>query len=278
VGVRLSMGQESQADKGASEVERGEDGGRVPVVADCEFPKGDDPRLRALHHPSEATESLAGVDARPSDAWGDAAPPQCLTGGAGGVGFIRMQLAWALAGPPRLAGRPADWPDRIDQRLQELRVVHVGGRELHRQGHTLPIHQEVVLATGFASICRVRASVLAAAFSTDADAVDAGTAPVNGVQVAQPVEDHLVHHGPDAEGLPVAQTAPAGNAATVAKLLGQITPSQALAQDEHDAAESGAVRYSRRTTVVAGWFGREERLDRLPEIVADGIRAGHRRA
>src|SRR5437588_2000040 len=136
----------------------------------------------------------------------------------------------------------------------------------------------VVLATGFGSISRVGTSVLAAAFRTDTDAVDAGAAPVNGVQVAQPVEDHLVHHGPNAESLPVAQAAPAGDAAAVAQFLGQIAPPQAVAQDEQDAAECGAVTYPRRSTVVAEWFGREERVDRFPEIVADGVRAGHPRA
>jgi hypothetical protein len=67
----------------------------------------------------------------------------------------------------------------------------------------------VVLAAGFASIGRVRASVLVATFGTNADAVDAGAAPVDGVQVAQPVEDHLVQRCPDTERLPLAQAAPA---------------------------------------------------------------------
>ena len=87
-----------------------------------------------------------------------------------------------------------------------------------------------------------------------------------------------MHHGPDAEGLPLAQPAPAGDAAAVAKLLRQIAPPQAVAQDEQDAAECGAVTCPRRSTVAAEWFGREERLDGFPEIVADGVRAGHPRA
>src|SRR5438105_10643510 len=84
-----------------------------------------------------------------------------------------MRAAWLGAcGPTGLAGRSADWPDHIDQWREELRVVHIGGRELHGQGYALPIHQEVVLAAGFASISRVRASVLAATFRTHANAVE----------------------------------------------------------------------------------------------------------
>src|SRR5947209_18428580 len=97
----------------------------------------------------------------------------------------------------------------------------------------------VVLATGFGSISRVRASMLAATFGTDADAIDAGAGPIDGIQVAQPVEHHLVQHRPDAERLPLAQAAPAGDPAPVAQLLRQIAPPQAVPQDEQDATECG---------------------------------------
>src|SRR5215210_1991769 len=106
------MGQEAQADTGASEMEGGQDRGGVPVIADREFAKGNHPGLRALHHPSEVTASLAGVDARPSDARGDAPPPQRLAIVTGSLGFIRMQLGRALAGPSRLTSGAADGLDR----------------------------------------------------------------------------------------------------------------------------------------------------------------------
>jgi hypothetical protein len=99
--------------------------------------------------------------------------------------------------------------------------MHVGGRELHGQRQAVSIHQEVVLAASFASISRVRASLLAAAFRSDADAVDAGAAPVDSIHSAQPIEHHLVHHRPDADGLPLAQTAPAGHAAAIPQLRRQ---------------------------------------------------------
>jgi hypothetical protein len=47
-----------------------------------------------------------------------------------------------------------------------------------------------------------------------------------------------------------------------------VAPPQAVAQDEQDAAECGAVRHARRSAVVTGWLGREERLDRLAELVS----------
>src|SRR5262249_20172476 len=133
-------------------------------------------------------------------------------------------------------------------------------------------------AAPLTAIGRVRARVLTAALGTDADAIDAGTAPIDGIQVTQPVQDDLVYCAPDAELLPLPQAAPAGHAAAVAELLRQIGPAQAVPQDEQDAAERGTVRNARRTAVVARRFGWEERKNRLPKVVADGVGAGHRRA
>jgi hypothetical protein len=156
--------------------------------------------------------------------------------------------------------------------------VHVGGCELHGQWQTVSIDQEVVLAACFATIGRVRASVFTAALGADADAVHAGTTPVDGVQIAQPVQDHLVHCCPDAQVLPLAQTTPAGHAAAIPQLQWQITPTQALTQDEQDATECGAVSNTRWPAVLAGRFGGEQRLDCLPQIVTDRVLVGHLRA
>jgi hypothetical protein len=79
------------------------------------------------------------------------------------------------------AGRP----DRVHQRLQELGVVHAGGREQHRQGPALPIDEQVVLAAGLAALDGVRAGVLAAVLGPHADAVQAGARPVQGVQIPE---------------------------------------------------------------------------------------------
>jgi hypothetical protein len=69
----------------------------------------------------------------------------------------------------------------------------------------LPIDQDVIFAAPLTAIGRVRASLLTAALGADADAVDAGAAPIDGIQVTQPVEDDLVHRVPDTELLPLTQ-------------------------------------------------------------------------
>ena len=51
-----------------------------------------------------------------------------------------------------------------------------------------------------------------------------------------------------------------------------------MPQDEQDASQRSAVGHTRQSTVVADRSGREQRLDRFPEIVADRVCVGHYRA
>ena len=259
-------------------MEEGERRSGVSIEAHGELAERDNPGQRTLDHPSVTTQSLARVHATPSNPWDDPTLPQCSPREPEVVALVRVQLGRAFAGPSWCPDRTTNRLDRIHQKLQQLRVVDVGGRELNRQRDALPIDHEMVFAASFATVGRAWPRVLAATLGSNADAVDAGTAPVDRVQVAQPVEYDLVHRGPDAQFLPMVQTTPTGHSAAVAQLLREVSPSQPVPQDEQDAAERGAVSYSRRSAVVAAWFGREERFERFPEIVADGMCAAHHRA
>ncbi len=74
---------------------------------------------------------------------------------------------------------------------------------------------------------------------------------------------------PDAGVLPVAQAAPAGDAAAAAQLLRQQPPRAAGAQDEDDAAQGGTVGDAGAAALGLGRFLRQQRLDGFPEIVGD---------
>lgn len=178
----------------------------------------------------------------------------------------------------RLTLRPADRLDRVNQRLQLLGVMDVGGGQLHRQRHAVPIHQDVVLAARLAAVGRVGPGPFATPLGPHADAVDAGAAPIHSVQVTQPVEHHLVDGGPDATVPPPAQAAPAGDAAAEAQFQWEVAPAEPVAQDEQDAAQGGAIRDARRAAMRWERLRGEQRLDRLPQIVADGVLRGHPRA
>jgi hypothetical protein len=118
------------------------------------------------------------------------------------IPFVAVQLGRALAWAPRLPQWAADRLDRIDQQLQQLAVVHVGRGELHRQRHTLPIDEQMVFAAELATVSRVRPGVLTPALGTDAEAVQAGAAPIDRIEVAEPVQHDLVDGVPDTELLP----------------------------------------------------------------------------
>ena len=71
-------------------------------------------------------------------------------------------------------------------------------------------------------------SVFAAALGSHADAVDAGPAPIDSLQVTKPVQYHLVQRLPNTELLPLAQPTPASHATAIAQLLGQVAPAEAM--------------------------------------------------
>ena len=111
-------------------------------------------------------------------------------------------------------------------------------------------------------------------FGPDAQAVDAGAAPVDGRLVAQPVQQPRVQLLPDAGRLPVAEPSPAGRAAAAAELLRQQPPGASCAQDEDDTAKGSPVGDARSTALGLGRLLRQQRGDGFPEVLRDK-RVGH---
>jgi hypothetical protein len=95
-------------------------------------------------------------------------------------------------------------------------------------------------SVGFGPVC-------SPPFGSDAQGVEAGSGPVDGRVVSEPVEEPLVQSLPDASVLPVTQTSPADGPAVTAELLRQQAPRTARAQVKDDPAEGCAVRDTRAT-------------------------------
>jgi hypothetical protein len=237
-----------------------------------------EPRKRPFDDPSVTSQSLARLHAAPSDPWEDPTLSQCAPRQVGeSYPLFACSLVGRLRGASWCPDRPTNGWTASTRRLQQFESYTLAAVSWTAEG--IPCRS--TMTSYLLPACRVGRAwprVVTAALGANADAVHAGTAPVDRVQVAQPVEHGLVHRGPDTQLLPLAQTTPAAHAAAAAQVLREISPSQPMPQDEQDAAERGAVRRSRWSAEVAAWFGREKRFGCFPEILADGICAAHHRA
>ena len=84
----------------------------------------------------------------------------------------------------------------------------------------------------------------------------------------------MIEHGeveavPDASLLPLAQSAPTGDAAAAAEFLGQILPGQSSFEYEEDASECRTIGDAGASSFRFGKFGWQQRRNHLPERVAD---------
>jgi hypothetical protein len=122
--------KEAQADESAGEVQETQHRSGVSVEAHGELAERDDPGLRTLHNPAVTTQSFAGLHAAPSDPRDDPTLSPGSPRSPEVISLVGVQLGRSFAGAPRRADRPTDRLDGIHQRLQELRIVHLGGCEL----------------------------------------------------------------------------------------------------------------------------------------------------
>jgi hypothetical protein len=98
------------------------------LVADGDPPVGQQPGQRAFDRPPVATEPVAGFDPTAGDPRGDPAAAQRPSTTRVVVAFVGMEFGWAPAGTARASPQPDDRRDGVDQLLQQLGVVGVGGR------------------------------------------------------------------------------------------------------------------------------------------------------
>jgi hypothetical protein len=123
-------------------------------VSHGEAAVAEEPGDGSLDLPPVPSQALGRLDARPGDPRGDAAPAQPGQGLGGMVGLVAAELARAPA--PRPAPG-ADGRDCLDQRLQRVAVVDVGGRGGNGQRDALRLGQYVQLAARLAAVDGIRA-------------------------------------------------------------------------------------------------------------------------
>ena len=118
--------EESETDQSTGQVQQPLEDVSASLVADIEAATAEQPRERALHHPSVSSEPLAGVDASPGDVWGTAARAQRTPQLHGIVGLVSVEFGRSLAWSPRSPTRSDDRQNGINQREQLRRIVGVG--------------------------------------------------------------------------------------------------------------------------------------------------------
>jgi hypothetical protein len=131
------------------------------LVADAEAATAEQPGERALDYPAMPSQSLAGLHPPARNPRRDTAGAQGTPEEGGVVGLVGVQFAGALAGATWSSSWSDDRGDGINEGEQLGRVVGIGRRETDRQRDTVPIHHQVVLGPGFATVDRVRPSLLA---------------------------------------------------------------------------------------------------------------------
>jgi hypothetical protein len=128
-------------------------------VTDHQSTETVEPAQTALNHPAEAAEVLAGVNARPSNAWMDATLAQGLAIRAGGIGFVGMQLGGPCTWPTRTSTWAVDGLDRIHYVLEERAFVDIGGCEPDREWGAPAVDHKMALRARFAAIRWIRTDV-----------------------------------------------------------------------------------------------------------------------
>lgn len=98
------------------------------------------PRMGSLHHPTVTTELLTGFDSASGDPHFDPALGQRLSTTWIIVALIGMQFVRSFA--RTTSGTPNGF-NRIDHRLEQLGIMHVGSRQLGRQRDALFFNDQV---------------------------------------------------------------------------------------------------------------------------------------
>ena len=131
---------------------------QAALEADAQFAESCKPGMRALDYPAVAPQSFAALYPPAGNASLNPTALQIAPAALKVIALVRMQLVRALS---RSAAQARYRDQRIERGLECHRVVAVS--TCHRQGQrdALGIYDEMALAAEFASVCRVRARLLA---------------------------------------------------------------------------------------------------------------------
>jgi len=130
---------------------------RQAFIADGESAETVEPREGPLDYPAVPAQLVTGLDPTAGDAAADPPLAQVRPTAWVVIALVRMQFGGPL---PRSTPWPLDRLDRLDQVLENNRVVDVGRREPDREWEALAVDQEVPLRPRFATVGRVRADRL----------------------------------------------------------------------------------------------------------------------
>jgi hypothetical protein len=130
------------------------------LVADGQAAVGQQPGQGAFDLPAVAAQPLAGLHSSAGDPRADPSMAQDPAAGWVVIAFVGVELGWAPAWPPGPSPWADDRRDGVHQRLQQLRVMGVGGRQTHRQWDAGGVDDQVVLGAWLAAVDRIRAGQL----------------------------------------------------------------------------------------------------------------------
>lgn len=159
----------------------------TPLIADLESPKAIEPRECSLHHPAMSSKPLARLDAAPRNARGDTARAQCPTAACVIIPLIGMQLHGPLAWPSTSLSSQSQRRDGVNSFFEPLRIVDIGPRNGHRQGHTVTVNHDMALRPQLVTTGRILASRVAP-LEPGTGAIGRRLCPVDAPRISQPLE------------------------------------------------------------------------------------------
>jgi hypothetical protein len=157
--------QRTEAEQGTRKVEQPLQEVSASLVADHEPANSQEPGQRPFHHPAVPAQSLAGLDAAPRNARGDATSTQRSPQVGIVVALVGVQLGRAFPRSPRFAAGTDDRGNGVDQGQQLGRIVGIGCGQPHGERNAVAVDDQMVLGTGFAPIGRVGAGRLTPFFA-----------------------------------------------------------------------------------------------------------------
>jgi hypothetical protein len=256
------------------------------LISNSQSSEAVEPSQRSLHHPAVPTQLLAALHSSPGDPSRDASLPQSLPVGLGVVAFVGVHftrtLAWSASPPFALEAFALEGGNGVNHRLQHRRVCNISSRALHRQRYSASTDHNMALRAWFAFIRRVLANCLlgrslanlplftplAGLAGTVAESMEARDQPISPASLSLSSSTLCsLSHTPACcqsrrrrqQVIPLPQPISWGSISHL--------PLQASLEHEQNAGESCPIGDARSATLGLGRFGREQRLNHLPQLV-----------
>ena len=126
-------------------------------VADSDPPEAVQPREAPFHYPAVATEFLAALHSSARDSDVDASVTQELPAARIIIALVRMEFVWPFS---RSAAMSFHGFHRVDEFLEQLRIVDIGSGDSSSKRDASPIDHQMVFGASPTPVYRVWAGVL----------------------------------------------------------------------------------------------------------------------